>query len=309
VLIAQHERDAGRTAEAAEAFRVAAEGAQRVFATREAIELVESAIALGHPATPSLERLLGSLRLGLGEYVLAIAAFEAAAATTLGLDLAELELLLARAHARRGDFATAHSHIDAALLAIGEPFKTGTSPSPGTPELQLTVRLLVERGVVALQAQHPEMAEEAASTALAVASRLHDSTGEGRAYRILGLVARSRGDHAAARSALERSLALTAADPDPGAAIAASNALALVELAAGDHRAAVAHLEHALTEARRVGERHLEAAIENNLADSFHAAGDAERSMDHLRRAVALFAEIGGRPSELEPEIWKLQSW
>jgi hypothetical protein len=58
-----------------------------------------------------------------------------------------------------------------------------------------------------------------------------------------------------------------------------------------------------------VGERHLEAAIENNLADGFHAAGDAERSMAHLRRAVTLFAEIDGRPGELEPEIWKLESW
>ena len=28
--------------------------------------------------------------------------------------------------------------------------------------------------------------------------------------------------------------------------------------------------------------------------------------MTHLKRAVALFADVGGRPGELEPEIWKL---
>jgi hypothetical protein len=31
--------------------------------------------------------------------------------------------------------------------------------------------------------------------------------------------------------------------------------------------------------------------------------------MAHLKRAVAIFAEIGGHPEELEPEIWKLVEW
>jgi hypothetical protein len=31
--------------------------------------------------------------------------------------------------------------------------------------------------------------------------------------------------------------------------------------------------------------------------------------MAHLKRAVAIFAEVGGRPGELEPEIWKLVAW
>jgi DNA-binding SARP family transcriptional activator len=310
VLIAQHERDAGRTAESAEAFRIAAEGARRVYANREAIELVDAAIALGHPNVGRLQRLLGELRLGLGEYALAIAAFEAAAAEAADLDLAELELFLARAHARRGDLTTAVSHLNAGLVAIGDPGDAGRHDAgAAAPSLQLLVRILVERGVVALQARDPDAAARAATEALALASRLGDSTTTGRAHRILGLVARSRGDVSTARAELERSLDLAAADPDPGSAIAAANALALVEAAAGDPSAAIGHLEAALAEARRIGERHLEAAIENNLADGFHAIGDTERSLEHLRRAVAIFAEIGGRPTELEPEIWKLQSW
>ncbi len=65
----------------------------------------------------------------------------------------------------------------------------------------------------------------------------------------------------------------------------------------------------ALVECRRTGETHLEAAVENNLADQLRAAGRVEESMAHLKRAVMLFAEVGGRPGELEPEIWKLVSW
>ena len=28
--------------------------------------------------------------------------------------------------------------------------------------------------------------------------------------------------------------------------------------------------------------------------------------MEHLKRAVALFAEVGARPGDLQPEVWKL---
>ena len=104
-------------------------------------------------------------------------------------------------------------------------------------------------------------------------------------------------------------LAATTDGDDPGPAIAARNALALVEAERGDRAAAIRLLEEALAECRRTGEPHLEAAVENNLADQLHAAGRSEEAMTHLKRAVALFAEVGGRPGELEPEIWKLVSW
>ncbi|HJR51328.1 MAG TPA: AAA family ATPase, partial [Gemmatimonadales bacterium] len=135
VLIAQHERDGGQSAEAAASFRVAAEAARRVYANREAIEMVESAIALGGPGFPGLQRQLGELRLGLGQYVLAIAAFETAAADARGLELLELELLLARAHARRGDLVTAASHLDAALPQ-GEGGEPDISDPDGERRLQ-----------------------------------------------------------------------------------------------------------------------------------------------------------------------------
>jgi len=39
------------------------------------------------------------------------------------------------------------------------------------------------------------------------------------------------------------------------------------------------------------------------------ATGRPDEALDHLERAVTIFAEIGGRPGELEPEIWKLVEW
>jgi tetratricopeptide (TPR) repeat protein len=126
---------------------------------------------------------------------------------------------------------------------------------------------------------------------------------------MIGLVSGDRGDLVTARRALEHSLVLAAADPDVASGIAARNALALVASADGHPREAIRHLEQALDISRRIGARHLEAAVENNLADQLHALGEADASMDHLRRAVALFAEVGGRPAEPEPEIWKLVDW
>ena len=52
----------------------------------------------------------------------------------------------------------------------------------------------------------------------------------------------------------------------------------------------------------------VEAVLENTLADLLHDAGRRE-SMAHLKLAVAIFAEVGGHPGDLEPEIWKLVEW
>ena len=70
-------------------------------------------------------------------------------------------------------------------------------------------------------------ADEAASAARDLATRVGDPHLAGVAERIVGLVAQSRGDSAAARAALERSVAMAADDPDVTASIAATTALAL----------------------------------------------------------------------------------
>ena len=299
VQVAVHEREAGRDSEAAEAFRQAGLRERTSYALREATAHLETALALGHPDVAGIQLALGEVRTAVGDYAGAIAALEAAAAIADEGELPGVELRLGRVHARRGDLAAAASHLDAAIEA-------GLSTRD---DHRLLARALVERSVVAHRAGGLDGAAAFAARALELAEASGDDPATGAAYRVLGLVARGRGDLAEARFALRRSLAFAEADPDAGAAIAAGNALALVEAASGDHETAIGLLRKALDACRRTGERHLEAAVENNLADQLHAVGRPDEAMDHLKRAVALFAEVGGRPGELEPEIWKLVTW
>ena len=292
--IAGHERAAGRDAAAAEAYREAGLGSRRVYANREALAHLEMSLALGHPDVAGLQVTIGEVRTALGDYAGAIAAFEAAASLVPYAVLSEIELRLGQVHARRGDVATAASHLDAALEGADD---------------RLRPSVLVERGAVALRADELDVAISLASTALDAIAGTDDARTTGAASRLLGLVALRRGDLDAARDALWRAVAAADQSAEPGASIAARNGLALVEAAAGDRDGAIALLEEALAECRRTGETHLEAAVENNLADQLHAVSRTEDAMDHLKRAVALFAEVGGRPGELEPEIWKLVSW
>jgi DNA-binding SARP family transcriptional activator/tetratricopeptide (TPR) repeat protein len=301
VQLAGHELAAGRDADAAELFREAGLRARSVYANREAAVQLETALALGHPDIAGIQLALGEIRTAEGDYAGAIAALEAAAAVAEAAALPSVELRLGRVHARRGDLVAAASHLDAVVDAVRRAHGPGDD--------RLLARTLVERAVVAHRAGELDEAGEAASLALTVADTAGDRAGAGSARRILGLVARDRGDLGAARTELRQSLASADDDPDTAAGIAARNALALVEAAAGDHQAAITLLRVALDGCRRIGERHLEAAILNNLADQLHAVAREDEAMDHLKRAVALFAEIGGRPGELEPEIWKLVSW
>jgi ATP/maltotriose-dependent transcriptional regulator MalT len=122
------------------------------------------------------------------------------------------------------------------------------------------------------------------------------------------MVALSEGHLDTARGHLERALA-TAAVADLPVAVATRHALALVVARAGELGRAIDLAGAALDDGRRLGDRHVEAVLENTLADLLHEAGRREESMAHLKLAVAIFAEVGGRPGDLEPEIWKLVEW
>ncbi len=294
-LIAAHEREAGRPAEASAAFIEAADRAEAVYANREAIDHLEAAIALGG-VDAGIHARIGELRARLGEYPAAIAALETAAARAEPGDLPSIEIALGRVHRRRGDLVAATSHLESALAA------------PGLPD-DVRARALVERSVIAIRAGDLDTAGTAASSARELAERVGDPHLAGRAERIVGLVAQSRGDLSAARAALERSVATAADDPDPTASIAAMTALALTLAREGDVDDALALATAAAEACRRIGDRHLEAAVENHLADLLHDAGRDDLAMDHLKRAVALFAEIGEGAPERDPGIWTLAAW
>jgi len=135
---------------------------------------------------------------------------------------------------------------------------------------------------------------------------------------LLGILARRKGDLGTARTHLEHSLAVVDAaesgampqlELDPSLRIAILNTLALVLADEGDRERAISLTEDALARCTRQGDRHRQAALENNLADLLQETGHPAEAMEHLKRAVTLFVEIGGRPGELEPEIWKLVEW
>ncbi len=292
VQIAQHERDAGRDADAAEAFREAGDRAAGLFANADAISHYSAAVALGHPDVVGLYAAIGALRTRLGDYAGAIAALESAAALASPAELPPLELSLARAHFRRGDLTAADRYLEAGLAAADDR--------------GLRARMLVDRALVRRRTGDIDGAATAARAALADATAAGDTVSIGAAHRSIGLTELDRGDTAAARRSLDLALAAAAEDPDPIAGISALVGLAMADAAEGDIDGALARGETALATCRRIGDRHLEAAVENHLADMLHAAAREPESRDHLRRAVAAFAEVGGDPADPDPGIWML---
>ena len=292
--IAWHEREAGRDAEAAEAFREAGDAAQKIYANREAIESYDAALGLDHPDATALHTAIGDLHTRLGDYDRAIDAYEAAAARATPGGLPMIEAALAHAHLRRGDLVAADRHLDAALA--------------GSDDAAWRARRLVDRAVLRRRAGDADGAARAASEAEVEAARSGDPLIVGSARRIGGLIALDRGESDAAVVALGEAVAAAADDPDPSAGIAARTGLAMAMAAAGDIDAALRHGEAAVETSRRIGDRHLEAAVENHLADLLHDAGREDEALEHLRRAVAAFAEVGGDPADPDPGIWMLSA-
>ncbi len=297
--IARHEREAGRPAEAAEAFRQAGELARLVYANREGLRYLEAALALGHPDAVGIHESIGDLRTRIGDYAGAIAALDTAAATAPPERLAGIEHRIGRIHLRRGDPTAAEAHLRAALGALEE---AASNDGQATRS-----RIQADRAIAAARAGRLDDAVGLAADARAAATG--DASAEAEADRISGLLARDQGDLDAAWVALERSLSVATGLADPVPAVAAQNALALVAIDAGDLERAIALAESALVTARQTGERHLEAALENNIADALEAAGRRDEAMEHLKAAAAAFTEVGGSTGELEPGIWMLESW
>jgi DNA-binding SARP family transcriptional activator len=292
-LIAAHERDGGRTAEAAEAFRIAGARAAAIFANREAIDHDEAALSLGHPDVAGLRGAIGRLRTRLGDYAGAVTALEAAAAAADDTDLPEIERLIAGAQLRRGDLVAAARHLEAALAGATEP--------------SLLARILVDQSVVLRLAGDLPGALGAARRALETATAADEMSAIGAAHRSLGLIALASGDARTARAESERAVAATDPD-DPTARVAALTGLALAEAAAGDVDEALRHGATAVELCRQIGDRHLEGAVENHLADILHAGGREDDAMVHLRRAVEAFTEVGGDRLAADPGIWMLSA-
>jgi DNA-binding SARP family transcriptional activator len=294
--IAHHEAEAGRTREAADAHRMAAADARRMFANREARDHLEAALALGGATPGELHESLGEVLTLLGDYAAAMSHLEAAAAIAEPGRESTIEHALALIHARLGDGPRAASHVAAALDSTGRDAPTRTA-------------LLADRSAIAGRQGDVGAARVFGREALGLAEAAGDQAGVARACHVLAVLARGRGSLDEAVALLARALAAARGLSDPTLEVASLNTLALVRAETGDRTAAIGLIQEALALCERQGDRHRQAALENNLADLLRADGRRDEAMEHLKRAVAIFADIGGRPGVPEPEIWKLVEW
>jgi DNA-binding SARP family transcriptional activator len=294
--VARHLRLAGRDAEAVEAYARAADDARALFANAEALEHLRAALALGHGDPAPLHAAIGDLHTLRGDYADALASYETAAAHCAPELLAGIEHRIGQVHHRRGARALATSHFEAALAAA-------SLSDPGA-----RARITADLSLTAHDDDDAARAAELAEQARDLAEQAGDPRALGQAHNLLGALATSAGDTAAALGHLDRSLALALATADPGARVAALNNLALAYRARGELDRALELTTTALELCSTQGDRHREAALHNNLADLLHAAGRPEQAMEQLKRAVAIFAEVGGE-GEPQPEVWKLARW
>ncbi len=296
--IAGHFQQAGEEREAAEYFRMGGDYARSLYANGEALLHYRSALALGHPDAASLHESIGDLQTLSGEYGGALHSYEMAQLLGDGKRTGEIDGKTAGVHARRGDWALAERHFEAALSALGS-----------SPSSRACARIYGDRSLVALKSGDPERALGLARQALELAEQAQDRPAVAQAHNILGVLARHLGDTAEAADHLEQSISLGDSLDDPAIRSAALNNLALVARDRGSIADGLDFARQALTSSKTLGDRHREAAVHNNLADLYHAVGREDEAMAHLKEAVTIYAEIGGESGTWQPEIWKLAEW
>ena len=295
-VIAEHRRLAGHVRDAAEAYVRAAEAARDVAALDEATEHLRSALALKHPKSTQLQRLLGELETLRGDYPAALRALRSAASgASTSSGRAVLELDMARIYERRGDWDTAEQHLQRGLEQVGADADSGP----------LEARIHAELALTAHRRGHADEARRRGEQALELAD---DAWTTALAHNTLGVVARAEDSLDEAVEHLECARHLAETLDDPAASVAALNNLALTHADRGELSRALELAKTALARCRRRGDRHREAALLNNLADHLRASGRHDEARAHVAEAVTLFADIG-RPNQLEPEIWKLVDW
>ena len=287
--VALHYEQAGRDAEAAEAYVAAGDAARSLFANEEAIRNYERALGLGAPELARVHEALGDLNTLVGRYDKALSHYDAAAGH--GAPPARIEHKIGRVRLRLGDYDLARSHFGIALDVAADA--------------SLRAHILTDSGLAAHHANDRRAAADDARRALELAEEAGDIEATARAHNVLGILAGD--DRDTARRHLEQALALADDLDDPAPAVAALNNLALVQRAEGHVEDALALTEQALARCLRHGDLHRAAALHNNAADCLHALGRRDEALDHLKKAASLFARVGDE--ELRPAIWKLVDW
>ena len=284
-IMARHLELAGAEQEAAIEYAAAGDNARGLSARAEAVAHYEAALALGHPDPAGLRESIGDVHTLRGEYDLALAAYNAAAAQAKQDGAGRLEHKLGAVHERRGDWQLAEIHHLQALALGGDP-----------------AVVQADRSRIAWRRGDAEEARTLGFEALGLAQKAGAQAAEAQANNLLGLLG-------CGREYLQRSLELSHGLADASVRIAALNNLALDHAAAGELAEAEALTREALELCTAQGDRHHEAALRNNLADVLHRAGRQDGAMEELKRAVTAFAAIGSERDSLYPGVWGLVEW
>ena len=282
--IAGHLRAAG-SEEAAGWFKLSGDLTRAMFANVEAVTSYETAIALGHPDVGRLRLSLGELAMARGDYPTATRELGAAAAHSIGPQLALVEQRLGDLNRILGRFELAE-----------ENFTRAGSNHPEPADLYADWALLKHR------TGQTDAAIPFAETALEAAEATGDTLLISRAFNILAVVSP---DPNQALEYVEKALEM-AGSAEP-ARMAALNNKAHLLAAAGELDNAIELVTEAKTIAERAGYRHHQAALLNHLADLNHQSGQTGEAEKSLTEAVTLFADIAS--GDWEPEVWLLRQW
>jgi DNA-binding SARP family transcriptional activator len=294
-MLAHHRAEGDQIEEAIGAYLTAAEHAASIYANREAILYLETALALGSVDLCAIHERLGDLQTLLGEYERARANYETAAAHALPDQIAQLEGKLGNLHHRLGRLDLAQRSYEAAL-------------DDGTLDRAWQSRILARWSLVTEQAGDHEHALRLAQSALEAGAGLDDSSPLAQAHNVLSILARHGGLSMEAITHAQSSLDLVA-ESDAMVRIAALNSLAMAYAAAGESARAITLTDEALAACLALGDRHRAAALYNHLADYHHALGQNGAANDFVKKAVRIFAEINADGVDLNPAIWMLVEW
>ena len=287
----------GRTTEAAAAFVEAADRAEAVFANREAIDHLSSALALDPADAAMAHARIGELRARLGEYP---------GGHRLPRDRGGPRL------ARRpaGDRGRARPGPSPARATSLPRPATSAPSSPRTTSIRACAparssSAVSSSSVPVSPTRSPGMRSRHATWRIASTTRGSPVWPSGS---WAGGVRPRRPRRGPLCPRTERHAGRGRPRSDVGDR-GADGASPWSWRPSNDVDRALEVADEAIAACRRIGDRHLEAAVENHVADMLHEAGRPEASMAHLKRAVALFAEVGDPAGERDPGVWALAAW
>ncbi len=295
--VARHLALAGREPEARDWYWIAAQQSITLYAHREALEHLRSALALGHDPAVN-HAATGDALTSLGRYDDALTAYEAAAAA-IGVDdpnqLAVVEHKLAEVHDRLGDWDVARAHLESAAELL--------EPKGG---LAMRAQVAADLALVSYRQGDPG-AERIGGQALHLAVESGDAVSMSQAKNVLGVLACARGDCDTAVGYLQESRDQAHVAGSTELEVAALNNLARLHAQEGDLDKALESAQAALQLGLAQGDLHRAAALHDHVADLYHRAGRNTDAMEHLKAAASAFGAVD--EARVRPEVWKLVSW